>query len=87
MEEYRDSKQGVTGLWEEAKIRDSFTEIKNESDIFNLLSRVEVGILEDASSNHETMNKEIYFIRANYPWDVEHGIEFEISLEEIKKGE
>jgi carbamate kinase len=78
-------KQGVIGLWEEGEIRDSFPSIEGENDIFNLLSQVEIGIYNEEAFNHECMDKELYSIRANCPWDIEHGIEFEIKLEEVEK--
>lgn len=78
-------KQGVIGLWEEGEIRDSFPSIESENDIFNLLSQVEIGIYNEEAFNHECMDKELYSIRANCPWDIEHGIEFEIKLEEVEK--
>lgn len=82
-EEYINCRDGVQGIWEKEEIRDSFPKIQNERDVLNLITDTWIDVYdEEAFKIH--MPNYIFSIRANCPWDIEHGIEIEIRLEDIK---
>ena len=81
--DYSGTKKGVVGLWEAEEVRDSFPPLNSDADILNLLSQIDLSIYDEESMNHESSNGEVIEIRANCPWDIEHGINFMIYKNEI----
>ena len=82
-EEYNNCLEGVQGIWEKEEIRDSFPTLNSERDVLNLITDTWIDIYDkEAFEIH--MPNHIFSIRANCPWDIEHGIEIEIKLEDIE---
>lgn len=80
--DYKDCYNGVKDLWNKEEIKDSFPILNNDNDTLNVLSDVSLDIHnEEAFTKH--MINHIYSIRAKCPWDIEHGIEIEIKLEDM----
>ena len=79
-----EEKEGFqSGIWEKEEIRDSFPTLNSERDVLNLITDTWIDIYDkEAFEIH--MPNHIFSIRANCPWDIEHGIEIEIKLEDIE---
>lgn len=80
--EYEDCFEGAKNLWTAEEIKESFPVLNNNEDVLNVISDIHLDIYDEETSTKHLKNH-IYSIRASCPWDIEHGIEVEIKIEEI----